>query len=153
MKILLALLAFVAPAAALAAGDVSLASDVFVERISQDAQGKTKVTLDPPAIVTPGDRLVFQLTYRNGGAQPATGFEVTNPVPASIVFTGVEDASARVSVDGGKIWGVLAALKVALPDGGKRPAAAADVTHIRWSFAQPIPAGQAGKLSFRGIVK
>lgn len=152
MKILLALLAFAASAAE-AAADVTLASDVFVERISTDAQGKTKVTLEPPAIVTPGDRLVFQLSYRNGGGQPATGFEVTNPVPASVVFTGVEDVSAKVSVDGGKSWGALAALKVALPDGSKRPAAAADVTHVRWSFAQAIPAGQAGKLSFRGVVK
>lgn len=152
MKILLALLAFAAPAAA-AGADVTLASDVFVERTSQDAQGKKKVALEPPGIVTPGDRLVFQLSYRNGGAQPATGFEVTNPVPASVVFTGVDDASAKVSVDGGKSWGALAALEIAQPDGSKRPAAAADVTHVRWSFAQAIPAGTAGKLSFRGVVK
>jgi hypothetical protein len=29
----------------------------------------------------------------------------------------------------------------------------ADVTHIRWIFAQPIAAGSGGQLSFRGTVK
>ena len=32
-------------------------------------------------------------------------------------------------------------------------ATAADVTHVRWAFSQPIPAGGEGRLSFRGIVK
>ena len=152
MKILIALLALAAPAAAFAAGDVTLASEVFVERVHEDAQGKKQVVLEPPAVVTPGDRLVFQLSYRNAGTQPATGFEITNPVPQAIAFTGAE-GNAVVSVDGGKSWGTLAALKVAQPDGTSRPATAADVTHIRWSFSQPIPAGNGGKLSFRGVVK
>jgi hypothetical protein len=34
-----------------------------------------------------------------------------------------------------------------------RAATPDDVTHIRWSFAQPIAAGRAGQLSFRGVVK
>jgi len=153
MKILLTLLALLAPAAAMAAGEVSLASDVFVERIREDAQGKQRVVLEPPSVVTPGDRLLFKLSYRNAGAQPAAGFVVTNPVPDSVAFVAADGSDAKVSVDGGKSWGPLATLKVAQPDGSKRAATAGDVTHIRWAFAQPIAAGSGGTLSFRGVVK
>lgn len=143
-------LTFASPAAA--ADNVTLKSDVFVAREVKDAAGKTMTRLEPPKLVTPGDRLVFVLDYKNQGAAPATGFTVTNPVPAAVSYT---DAStgAVVSADGGKSWGQLAALKVAGSDGQPRAATAADVTHIRWTLARAVPAGQGGKLQFRGVVK
>ena len=153
MKILLALLALLAPATAFAANDVSLTSKVFVERVKPGADGKPVTVREEPGVVTPGDRLVFVLGYRNGGSQPATGFTLTNPIPPSIAFTGTDDASATVSVDGGKSWGPLGSLKVVQADGTSRPAVAADVTHIRWSFGRPIAAGSGGELSFRGVVE
>jgi uncharacterized repeat protein (TIGR01451 family) len=153
MKILIALFALLAPATAFAAGNVSLTSKVFVERVKPDADGKPAVVREAPGVVTPGDKLVFVLGYRNAGAQPATGFTLTNPIPPSVDFVGTDDASAVVSVDGGKNWGALASLKVANADGTSRPAVAADVTHIRWSFGRPIAAGGGGELSFRGVVE
>jgi uncharacterized repeat protein (TIGR01451 family) len=153
MKILLALLALIAPATAFAAQDVSLTSKVFVERVKPGADGKPVTVREEPGVVTPGDRLVFVLGYRNGGAQPATGFTLTNPIPPSVAFAGSDDSSATVSVDGGKSWGALASLRVVQADGTSRPAVAADVTHIRWSFGRPIAAGTGGELSFRGTVE
>ena len=153
MKILIALFALFAPAAAFAAGNVSLTSKVFVERVKPGADGKPVAVREEPGVVTPGDKLVFVLGYRNAGAEPATGFTLTNPIPPSVAFTGSDDASAVVSVDGGKSWGALASLKVAQPDGSSRPAVAADVTHIRWSLGRPIAAGSSGELSFRGVVE
>lgn len=153
MKILLALLALLAPAAAFAADAVSLSSKVLVERIRQEADGKTRTVREEPGVVTPGDKLVFLLGYRNNGAAPATGFVVTNPIPGSVAFAGGESEGAQVSVDGGNSWGALAALRVANADGTSRPAGQADVTHIRWTFAQPIAPATSGQLSFRGVVK
>ena len=153
MKKFLALLALTAPSALWAADSVSLTSEVMVERVRQEADGSSKVVREEPRVVTPGDKLVFLLSYRNAGAEPATGFVVTNPIPASVAFSGGESEGAIVSIDGGKSWGPLASLKVANPDGTSRPATPDDVTHIRWSFAQPIAAGRAGQLSFRGVVK
>lgn len=153
MRYLLALLALLAPVSAWAADDVSLASEVFVETVKQDAQGKETVVLTPPKVVVPGDKLVFTLSYKNMGGQPATGFVVTNPIPEAIAFEGGESAGAVVSVDGGTNWGTLTALKVKQADGTERAAVPADVTHIRWTFTQAIPAGQSGKLNFRGVVK
>ena len=154
MKIFLPFLALLSATAATAApNDVTLNNAVFVEHVRVDAQGHRTVALDPPQVVTPGDHLVFVLTYRNGGAQPATGFGVTNPIPDNVAFESVEDPRAVVSVDHGATWGPLATLRVAQPDGSRRPAVAADVTHVRWAFSQPIPAGAEGRLTFRGIVK
>jgi uncharacterized repeat protein (TIGR01451 family) len=153
MKILFFILAMLAPAAANAADEVALSSQIFVEKTVTDARGEAKTVRQVPAIVTPGDRLVFVLAYKNGGTAPATGFTVTNPIPASVSFASVDAAGAELSIDGGKSWGQLSALKVAAADGTRRPAVVADVTHIRWSFSRPIPVGGNGELSFRGTVK
>jgi uncharacterized repeat protein (TIGR01451 family) len=153
MKIWLALIALLAPATAYAANDVSLSSKVLVEKVKNGPDGKAVTVREAPGVVVPGDKLVFVLSYRNGGSQPATGFTLTDPIPASIAFAGSEDSTAVVSVDGGKSWGPLATLKVVQADGTSRPAVAADVTHIRWSFGRPIAAGSGGELSFRGVVK
>ncbi|MFM6853498.1 MAG: hypothetical protein ACKOUM_05395 [Sphingopyxis sp.] len=132
---------------------VAVNSDVLVERTATDGNGRTLTTLEEPEVVVPGDKLVFVLRYRNNGAQPATNFVVTNPMPEAVSFQGASDVAATVSVDGGRNWGQLATLNVRNTDGTTRPARADEVTHIRWAFAQPIPAGQAGRLMFRGIVK
>lgn len=142
-----------APAAAQSGNAVSLVSDVLVERSTTDANGRTQTTLEEPTTVVPGDKLVFVLRYRNNGAQPATDFVVTNPLPEAVAFQAAGDERAEVSVDGGRSWGRLASLTIREADGSQRPAQASDVTHIRWAFAQPIPAGEAGRLMFRGIVR
>ena len=151
-KLILAAVALAIPGAALAADAVSLSSSVLVERHKRDAAGRDVTVLEAPKVVVPGDRLTFVLEYRNGGAAPARDFTVTNPIPKAVSYLGAERAPI-VSVDGGKNWGALATLKVAGADGKLRAATPADVTHIRWTLAQPIPAGGTGKLSFRGIVK
>lgn len=153
MKILLALFALIAPTVASAADNVSLTSKVLVERVKPGSDGKPVTVREEPGVVTPGDKLVVVLSYRNKGAEPATGFTLTNPIPAAVAFTGTDDSSASVSVDGGKSWGALASLKVLAADGTSRPAVAADVSHIRWSLRQPIAAGSGGELSFRGVVE
>jgi uncharacterized repeat protein (TIGR01451 family) len=153
MKTLIALFAFLLPAAALAAEPVSLSSHISVERVKAGPGGKSVVVREEPKLVTPGDRLVFDLVYRNQGARPATGFVITNPIPPSVSFTGTDSAGAVVSVDGGKSWGPLPSLRVPAGDGKTRPATPADVTHVRWTFAKPIPPGAGGQVSFRGVVK
>ncbi len=147
------LLAALTPGQALAANQVALDNNVFVERVSVDAQGKQKILLEEPKVVVPGDRLVFVLNYRNAGAQPADKFVVTNPMPSAVRFADAGDTRPFASVDGGKQWGLLADLSIPMTDGTRRAAQPADVTHIRWAFQTPIPVGGTGKLMFRGVVK
>lgn len=150
---LIILLAALFPGQALAANQVALDNSVFVERVSTDAQGKQRILLEEPKVVVPGDRLVFVLNYRNAGAQPADKFVITNPLPSAVRFADAGDTRPLVSIDGGKQWGLLADLSVAMTDGTRRAAQPADVTHLRWAFQKPIPVGGTGKLMFRGIVK
>jgi uncharacterized repeat protein (TIGR01451 family) len=152
-RLLLAIAALLAPGAAFAADSVALSSTVFVEKTVADADGKAKITLHEPKVVTPGDRLIFILNYQNRGSSAANNFVVTNPLPNAVAYQGTADASAEVSIDGGKAWGALTALKVADGPGRWRSARPEDVTHVRWTMKQSIPAGAQGKLSFRGIVR
>lgn len=151
MRALLPLLPLMlAPGAAQAATPLALRSDVFVEH-TEVADGKSRTTLSAPVTVTPGDRLVFVLHYRNTGSSPASGLVVTNPMHPSVAY---QDADgAQVSVDGGKSWGTLAATKVRTARGDWRAARPDDVTHIRWKLAGTLPAGGSGNLRFRGTVR
>ncbi len=154
MKLVFALAAFAVPAASLAqANAVSLESKTFVARKVTLPDGKVDNKLFPPDQVLPGEALVFMLEYKNQGAKAATGFVINNPVPSAVQFTGAEQPWAVVSVDGGKIFGPLATLKVKSAEGAVRPANASDVTNVRWKFATPIAAGAAGRVTYYGMVK
>jgi hypothetical protein len=157
MKHLLTLIAIAIPAAAFAqAGppnQVTLQSTTFVARKVTLPDGKTDNKLFAPDQVLPGDALVFMLEYKNPATKPATAFVINNPIPANVQYTGTEQPWAVVSADGGKTFGPLSTLKVKGADGKIRPAGFADVTHVRWKFAQAIPAGGTGRVSFYGVVK
>lgn len=149
-----------APAPAAAPSPVTLTSDVKIERVEVDAAGKEKVTLHAPksVVVVPGDKVLFTLEVTNTGAQPAAGFRATNPMPGPVQFVSVAEDWAEVSVDGGQSWGKLAALKVkTTPADGTAPveraADIADVTHVRWIFADAIAPGGTRKISYRGVIK
>ena len=148
----LALALVFAPLPALAANDVALTSEMFVERAVPQAGGAKKIVLEKPKSVPPGAKLVFVLTYRNAGTTPAANFVVTNPMPAGVAFDSA-DGGAVVSTDGGLAYGPLAAARARAADGTQRPARPEDVTHVRWVLKAPIPVGGSGKLSFKGQVK
>lgn len=153
-RVFVALLACALPFAAQAASEgVSLANAVFVERVHGDSDGPAKRVLEPLRSMSRGDTLVFVVSYRNRSADPASGVVVTNRVPQTVAFAGSERPDTIVSVDGGSSWGPLSALNVRTAEGNFRPARASDVTHVRWNFARAIGAGEAGELSFRGVVK
>jgi uncharacterized repeat protein (TIGR01451 family) len=154
MKHAFFLTALAAPTALFAqAQSVALVSKAFVVKQIPDGPGKTKNTLVVPERVLPGEALVFMLEYKNTGAKPATAFVINNPIPANVIYTGVEQPWAEVSVDRGKTFGQLATLKVAKGDGTMRAALPNDVTAVRWKFAQAIPAAGEGRVTFYAMVK
>jgi uncharacterized repeat protein (TIGR01451 family) len=141
------------PVAALAANEVSVVSEMFVEKTVAQPGTKPKVVLVKQKSGPPGTKLVFTHSYRNGGKAPAANFAMTNPIPSGVEYTGSDDAIAVVSVDGGKSFGPLGAAKVRAADGVLRAARPEDVTHVRWALKAPIPVGGTGKFSFKGTVK
>lgn len=133
------------------ASPVELTSNVMVEKIAM-VDGHQQTVLKAPTTVVPGDRLLFQTNYRNSGAKAADHFVVTNPVPANVAYAGESTAGAEMSVDGGKNYGQLTALRVKTPDGQSRPARPEDVTNLRWTLSTIAP-GTSGSLKYRGMVR
>lgn len=144
-------LSLLGPAPARAAGPVTLASEVKLETVVVE-DGARRVVLVDPGVVVPGDRLLFRTRYRNTASDAVEGFVVTNPLPAGIALAADADPALTLSVDGGRTWGHLAALRVPAADGTRRAAQASDVTHLRWTLP-PIAAGEGGEVEFHGIVK
>lgn len=130
---------------------VSLKGDVMLEKTVTE-NGASKVQLVEPKVVIPGDHLLFTTRYHNDGAQPVTNFVVTNPLPSAVALASDGAQGTEVSVDGGKTWGQLGALKVTSAEGAPRAATAADVTHVRWTIPTIAP-GASGEVQYHGIVR
>lgn len=139
-------------AAQAAPSPIVLKGDVKAVKLVTDKDGKQRTELVEPDTIVPGDRLVFGTDYANKGTEPVTNFVVTNPLPAAVRLAPDADPALEVSVDGGKTFGVLAKLSVANPDGTKRPATQADVTHVRWVLASIAP-GVSGRVTYPAIIR
>ncbi len=140
-----------APAAAAAASPVLLVGEVKLDKTVVE-NGQEKHVLSDPKTVLPGDRLIFTTRYRNAGAVPVNNFVVTNPLPGPVALDPSHVSGLTVSVDGGKSWGALAALTVPDGKGGRRPAIASEVTHIRWILPVVAP-GASGAVIYHGVVR
>jgi uncharacterized repeat protein (TIGR01451 family) len=142
---------------AMAQGTLQLTNEVFQEVTSTDAAGKKSVKRVPATTVVPGTEVIYVVTYKNVGAQPADNVVITNPVPKELALksesAAAAGASVEYSVDGGKTYGALAALRVTGSDGKPRPAQAADVTHVRWKLARAVKPGEQGSVSLRAVLK
>ncbi len=136
-------------APAFARGTVALKGDVKVVRQVAE-NGKTVEKLEDPNQVLPGDRLVFTTRYTNGSDKQVDDFVVTNPLPSPVKLAKVD--SFEVSVDGGKTFGALAALRAAGADGKPRAAELGDVTHVRWRVASIAP-GASGEVKYFAEVR
>lgn len=143
--------AYAAAQATPAASPVSLKGDVKLEKTVTE-NGNSIVQLLDPKVVVPGDRLLFTTRYQNESAQAVTNFVVTNPLPSAVALSPEAVEATEVSVDGGKTWGLLAALKVSDSKGSMRPALAGEVTHMRWTIAQIAP-GASGQFEYHAIVR
>ncbi|HKY81745.1 MAG TPA: hypothetical protein VJM09_09780 [Sphingobium sp.] len=141
-----------APQGAMAAHAVRTETQMFVERVRTDINGRARRILASAGHVEPGDQLIFIVRWRHEGSQALRGLAVTRPVsPGTLVS--LADPSAQVSVDGGQNWGRLEELWLPTPLGGTRRAQPADVTHVRWTIPAAISPGESGRLSYRAIVR
>lgn len=128
--------------AALAEAPVALDSAVFVERLSEN----NVRSLEPATRLNRGDRVVTVVSWqRFGRASAPNGFTLVNPLPRAIAYQASAREQEEVSVDGGRSWGRIGALRI-----GSRLATPEDVTHVRWRL--PATAG-SGRIAYSGIVR
>jgi len=128
--------------------EVRTNTQMFVERVHTDINGRPRRILANAGRMEPGDQLILVVNWRNDSARPLRGLAVTRPVPPGTRLS-LADPSTQVSVDGGQSWGRLEELWLPTPLGGARRAVPADVTHVRWTIPAQIPPGEGGRLSYR----
>ena len=154
LKIAAGLAALVASAtlaaAAAAAAPLAVANSVYVER-EVSAGGSSARVLEPARSLRRGDRLVYVVSWRAPKAS-AEHLTITNPLPRTIAYERSAGGDEDVSVDGGRSWGKLDALRVR--DGSVwRTATPQDVTHIRWTVPPQLALAGSGWLTWSGIVR
>lgn len=148
-----ALAAGVAPGTAQVGG--VLTNKIELEKRVAAADGTAAaVQYVAPDAVVPGDRVRVTLTFTNNSTAPAAGVNLVNPIPEALIFDGADESPGfGVSIDGGKNFGALAALTVPVTGAAPRPAGAADVTHVRWLWADAVPVGDSRTVAFFGRVR
>jgi len=149
-----AALAATATVASAAAGPLQVTSSILVEARAAAADGTTRIALVKPSKVTPGDKVIFVVSYRNTGTQPLGNVVLDNPLPRQVAYRSANPGSPApdVSVDG-KTFGSLETLRVRSLDGSTRAASPNDVTSVRWRLASPLAAGSQGQFAFQAVLK
>jgi uncharacterized repeat protein (TIGR01451 family) len=126
------------------------------EVIVRNANGVETLKREAADKVTPGETVVYSIKYKNESAEPASNIVLVMPVPAEVAYvegsvTG-DNANVAFSADGGKTYVVRGRLTVE-EDGATRPARGDEITHIRWTLPNAIPANAAGEVSYKAILK
>jgi uncharacterized repeat protein (TIGR01451 family) len=157
MKAALYLSAVLALAAAPAARAEMLASQIVEKEIvAKDEQGRERVKRIPADKVTPGETVVYSIRYENASAAPASDIVLVMPVPKEVAYvegsvTG-EEAQVAFSADGGRTYVARGRLTV-VEDGAARPARGDEITHIKWTLAEPVPAKTKGEVSYKATLR
>ena len=137
---------------------IELTSIAQIEVVGKNAQGEKEVNLQEASLakVVPGTIVIFTTRYVNTSKSPVNNVTIMNPVPEHMAYVdkSAEGKASRIdySADKGKTYAALD--KLTVKDSGKtRPAAAQDITHIRWVLTAPLAPGGAGTVSFRAQLK
>lgn len=122
-----------------------------------DEHGEVKSELVPVTTALPGDEVVYTVTFKNVGGDPAANIRITNPIPAEMQYLAdsafAPGLDVTYSVDGGASYAREEELVVADEYGGNRLAFASEYTHIRWRLTSPLDAGAQGFARFRAVVR
>ncbi|AMK22514.1 MULTISPECIES: hypothetical protein [unclassified Sphingobium] len=131
---------------------IRLDTQMFVERVSTDINGRARRILQSADRAGSGDQLILVVNWRNEGSRPVRNLAVTNAVPRGAQLD-LSNPAMQVSVDGGAHWGRLTDFWLPTALGGTRRAIPADITHVRWTVPDEITPGESGRLSYRATVR
>ncbi len=142
---------------ALAFAEVQLSSAAFQEKEVVAKDGKKSVKREALSNATPGQEVIYVITYRNTGKEPVQNVVVNNPVPKELSYVANSalgnGTRFEASADGGKTFGVFSQLTVKGADGKVRAASGSDITNLRWTLSAPLKAGGEGDVSYRAVLR
>ena len=137
-------------------GAVLVTSIAQTETVTIDKQGKKTIKRHPVEKAVPGDEIIFTTTFENTIDKAVNDISINNPIPKDTEYKAGsafgKDCEILFSVDG-KTFGFAEDLKITGEDGKERTALPREYTHIRWTYKVPLPAGKAGDVGFRAIIK
>jgi uncharacterized repeat protein (TIGR01451 family) len=143
-------------AAYAAEGAIKITSTAEVER-EVVVNGKKEMKRMPVTKAVPGTEIIFTNQFENVTAKAASDVVINNPIPESTEYKAGSafgaDCDIQFSVDSGKKFGHAEELKIKDADGTEHTALAKDYTNIRWVNKSQLPAGKAGEVGFRVIIK
>jgi uncharacterized repeat protein (TIGR01451 family) len=129
------------------------------ERIVQE-DGTEKIVRKPAELVLPGATIVYTVTAKNTGSEPADDVVLENAISEHTTYIlgsngdsiGKHAVNTTFSVNGGESYSAAGELLV--QEGGtKRSALGSDYTHVRWVLNQPIVAGESIQVWFKAKLK
>ncbi len=138
-------------------GPVKFANKVLKQEIKTGKSGKKEFSYVEPAIVIPGDVMLYSISFENIGKEPVSNVVVNNPIPNNSKYrmnsaTG-KNTKITFSIDGGKIFGNPEDLVVKDKTGRSWVARPEEYTHIRWVYEKTLAPGQTGEVSYKTKIK
>jgi len=139
------------PAYAVAEGALEVTTIVEKEIVVETDDGRQVTERVPADVVTPGERVVYTITFKNVGVEPAENVVITNPIAESLVYVAGsatnDGVSLEFSIDGGQTFAPASELRL-VDQGIERPATTKDYTHVRWVMQSALAGGAEGQTSF-----
>lgn len=131
----------------------SQAVDRVVVTTAED--GSLTEALVPAVTVVPGEMLAYSLNWENVDTKSAKNAVFTVPVPAEVTYvegSAIADrAVVTFSADNGESFATRDELVVTAVDSSKS-AVAADITHVRWTYAEAVVGRSSGTLTYKAVL-
>jgi uncharacterized repeat protein (TIGR01451 family) len=135
---------------------IEVTTTVQKEVIVETEDGKQETKLVAAETVVPGERVVYTISFRNAGDEPAGNVVITNPIANTLTYVAGSAAGADLevefSVDGGQSFARASDLRVT-EDGVERPATTIDYTHVRWVMQSELAVGGEGQATFAAVLE
>ena len=133
-----------------AQGTLDVQTTVQKETVTVNDDGEQVKTLVPAESVIPGERVVYTITFRNTGEDPADDVVITNPISESLTYVPGSafgpGMQLQFSIDG--VTFAAADELMVDEDGESRPAKPEEYRHIRWVMQSDLMAGAQGTVRF-----
>lgn len=157
MRKIISTLALAAALSGVSAQALTAQQTVEREVVVIKADGSEAVKREKADMVTPGDKVVYTLSYYNDEKAAADNIILVMPIPTEIKYlegsADTDSAYTQYSADGGKTFSTRETLKVRDEKGAAHMANADEITHVRWQVSATIAPGAGGSLSFSGRLK
>lgn len=138
-------------------GNIEVKTVAEQEQVVVDETGEEVTRLVPVRTITPGEEVIYTISFTNISEDSAENVTITNAVPRHMVY--VDNTAfgpgtdVTYSVDGGQTYGAPDELTVIDRDGSEKRATAANYTHIRWVMRHDLQPGSKGFARFRAQLK